>query len=176
MVDKIHCMVGEYRWLSNFHECLVWFDGLWYPSSEAAYQAQKTTDEGQRQAFTTMTPTEAKKAGKKVKCRDDWEDIKLDVMDKCLRSKFSKEINPDLVELLLATGKAEIEEGNWWKDSFWGIAYGSKDDCVKGINPIGGRNELGKQLMTIRWALRNTVTSDDLVKILNEELCRKQEP
>ena len=169
-------MIGEYRWLSNFHECLVWYDGLWYPSSEAAYQAQKTLDEGQREAFTTMTPKEAKKAGMKVKLRGDWDDIKIDVMDKCLRSKFSKEINPNLVSSLLGTGKAEIEEGNWWKDSFWGIAYGNRDDCITGVNRIGGRNELGKLLMTIRWALRNTVTTDDLVKVINEEVCRKQEP
>ena len=169
MVDLIHCMIGEYRWLSNFHECLVWYDGVWYPSSEAAYQAQKTLDEGQLEAFTTMTPKEAKKAGMKVKLRGDWDDIKIDVMWKCLKSKFNKAANPDLASLLLDTGKAEIEEGNWWKDSFWGIAYGNKDDCIKGVNKIGGRNELGKLLMTLRHSLRHpSVTTDEIVAMLND--------
>lgn len=167
-MDLIHCMIGDYRWLSNFHECLVWYDGLWYSSSEAAYQAQKTMDDGQREAFTTMTPKEAQKAGRKVKCREDWEDIKIDVMYKCLKSKFSNDINPDLVRSLLGTGSADIEEGNWWKDSFWGIAYGNRDDCIQGVNRIGGRNELGKLLMTIRYKLKHpSITTDQIVAMLD---------
>jgi len=168
MADLIHCMIGDYRWLSNFHECMVWVDGLWYPSSEAAYQAQKTLDDGQRETFTELTPKEAKKAGMKVKLREDWEDIKLDVMYACLKSKFGSH-NPDLAQKLLDTGKAEIEEGNWWKDSFWGIAYPNREDCIAGVNKIGGRNELGKHLMTIRYTLRHpSVTTDDIVKMLAE--------
>jgi hypothetical protein len=42
----IHGFFGDYRWLSNFHSCPVYFDGLLYPSSENAYQAAKLSPDG----------------------------------------------------------------------------------------------------------------------------------
>ena len=35
---------GNYRWLSNFERCDILYKGILYPSTETAYQAQKTMD------------------------------------------------------------------------------------------------------------------------------------
>jgi ribA/ribD-fused uncharacterized protein len=71
--------------------------------------------------------------------RDDWNDIKIDVMRDLLQEKFSDD---DLRELLLATGDAELIEGNTWNDYFWGVCLGE------------GQNWLGKLLMEVRKELK----------------------
>lgn len=56
-----------------------------------------------------------------------------------MRVKFR---NPELRDKLVATGDAEIVEGNWWGDKFWGVCRGV------------GENHLGKILMRIRTELQ----------------------
>jgi hypothetical protein len=44
-MEVISCFIGPtYGFLSNFYICDVEFEGIMYPSSEAAYQAAKTMD------------------------------------------------------------------------------------------------------------------------------------
>lgn len=134
-----------YRWLSNFHPCTVHFDGLVFPSSEHAYQAAKTLDQKERSAFTglLMGPAEAKRAGKRVTKRADWDEVKLSVMYCVVWDKFFR--NPDLALQLLATGEQHLEEGNYWGDRFWGTV-GRK-----------GENHLGKILMQVRQNVREVL-------------------
>lgn len=153
----IHGFFGEYRWLSNFYPCLVVLDRLIFSSSEAAYQAQKTDDREEQRKFTTMSPHEAKKAGKALALSprpDNWDSRRLEVMRRCIDDKFSS-ANPALVDRLIATGDALLEEGNWWKDGFWGITYPSRQDCLDGTNRQGGANWLGKLLMERRLKLQD---------------------
>jgi len=56
-----------------------------------------------------------------------------------IRAKFS---DPELQDMLLATGQQELEEGNWWGDDFWG-------KCTK-----NGQNKLGIILMLVRDELQ----------------------
>ena len=134
-------MIGEfnreYEFLSNFYLSPVEFDGDQYPSVENAFQAAKEV--GDRTKFKSCSPGQAKRFGRKVKLRSDWEEIKIAVMTAIVRNKFTI---PDLKEKLLATGDEELVEGNWWRDTFWGVYKG----C--------GRNELGKILMKVRQELR----------------------
>lgn len=133
---KIDNFEGEFRFLSNFAPSVVHFDGMEFPSVEHAYQAAKTFDKDLRiKIRNAKTPNEAKKLGKKVKLRQDWDDVKIDVMLGLLEQKFAI---PELHQLLLNTGDAELVEGNWWGDTFWGVCRGH------------GKNHLGKLLMTIR--------------------------
>lgn len=133
---------GEYRFLSNFWIAPVFWEGLLYPSSECAYQAAKSLDPAVRLLFTTMTPSQAKKAGKTVELRGDWEEVKLQVMYEIVLAKFTQ--NPSLKEKLLDTGTAYLEEGNYHNDRFWGVC-----PPVTGT----GRNELGKTLIQVRREL-----------------------
>ena len=105
----------------------------------AAFQAAKTLDQEDRKRFQTMAPTIAKREGYKVKLRENWEDIKIDVMYQIVLAKFSQ--NEFLKQKLIATGREWLEEGNTWGDRTWGT--------VDGI----GNNYLGKVLMAVRSVL-----------------------
>jgi len=138
---------GPYRWLSNFDWREVEFEGLMYPSSEHAFQAAKTLDLELRKAIRDQpTYLKAKRAGRKLKLRADWEDVKVQVMETILRDKFTRHL--DLRSKLLDTGDAELVEGNDWHDHDWGV-------CTCGDCPPG-KNNLGKVLMKIREELRQT--------------------
>lgn len=126
---------GEYRYMSNFHLSPVVFDGVTYPCVENAFQAAKTFDLEQRKPFVTLEPGQAKRAGRKVQLREDWEQVKDSVMEDLVRQKFSQK---ELKDKLLATGDTYLEETNWWKDTYWGVCNGI------------GKNTLGKILMKVR--------------------------
>lgn len=136
MINKFR---GANRFLSNFYETSVTWEGLTYPSSEAAFQATKTLDQEDRKRFQTMAPTIAKREGYRVKLRENWEDIKIDVMYQIVLAKFSQ--NEFLKQKLIATGREWLKEGNTWGDRTWGT--------VDGI----GNNYLGKVLMAVRSVL-----------------------
>lgn len=135
---------GEHRFLSNFWLCDVVFEGLCYKSSEAAYQAAKTLNESQRRVFLTLGPGAAKRKGRELKIRPDWDAVKLQVMEQILQNKFAQ--NPELQEKLLQTAPQELIEGNHWGDTFWGV-----DDRK------GGQNHLGRLLMKLRDELHDPV-------------------
>ena len=127
----------EYFFLSNFYPVELKLDGIVYPNAEAAFQAQKTLDVEERRKFSMLkNPVQAKRLGRKVKLRDDWEEVKLDIMTEIVSQKFLQ--HPHLIEMLLQTGDEELIEGNKWGDRFWGVCKGK------------GENHLGKILMKIR--------------------------
>ena len=139
-MSKISDFRGEYRWLSNFHLVEVKLDGLPYPSTEHAYQAAKTLDIAERLMIQALpTCGQAKRTGQRLKLRDDWEQVKVEVMLDLQRQKYAV---PYLREKLLATGDAELVEGNTWGDRFWGVCGDT------------GLNWLGRLLMQVRDEVR----------------------
>lgn len=133
---------GEYFFLSNFYQCKVVYDGIEYGSAEAAFQATKTTDYDTRCIFAGLNPSQAKRLGRTIQLRPDWEDIKFKVMEEVLIRKFTQ--NPELKQKLLDTGNAKLIEGNSWHDYIWGMNF----SCTI------GENNLGKILMKIRDELK----------------------
>lgn len=131
---------GNKRWLSNFTPCKVTLDGITYPSTENAYQAAKTIVESERKQFVFITAGQAKRAGRTITIRADWDNVKLSIMEELTRQKYASE---PLKTKLLNTGSREIQEGNTWGDTFWGICKGK------------GANNLGKIIMKIRQELIN---------------------
>jgi len=132
---------GPYSFLSNLYPCEIVYEGLNYPTTEHCYQAVKTLDKITRIRIAQLSnPVDAKKIGKSLEIREDWEDIKAFVMYTLLELKFSQE---KFKKLLLSTGNAQLIDGNWWGDTYWGVS--------KGV----GMNYLGKLLMKIREKLRN---------------------
>jgi hypothetical protein len=114
-------------------------DGIDYPTVEHAFQAMKSTDLHERTAISVLdTPGKAKRAGKNLKLREDWEIMKVGVMKQALMSKFRD--NAELREKLFATGSAILVEGNQHGDHYWGAdGY--------------GENMLGHLLMKLRTTL-----------------------
>lgn len=133
---------GKYYFLSNFFPAEVTYNGLTYQNNEAAFQAQKTYSKEERIEFTTLEPRDAKRRGRRVRLRKDWEQVKDRIMEEIVRAKFSQ--NEELKEQLLATGDAQLVEGNRWNDRYWGV------DIRSGV----GENHLGKILMKVRSELR----------------------
>lgn len=138
--NNIKGFFGDFRWLSNFENCTIHFEGMIYTSSEAAYQAAKTTDLEIRDKFTLIGASESKKLGRSIAIRPDWDNIKLKVMKEILVDKFTR--NSQLKEKLLATDYKYLEETNWWNDKFWGVCNEE------------GSNNLGRLLMEIRESLK----------------------
>lgn len=133
--DLIDRFRGEYDFLSNFYledDCTT---------VEHFFQALKTKDTAeQEKILNAPTPGSAKRLGRTVKLRSDWEEIKDDIMYELVRDKFE---DPELAEKLLATGEAELIEGNTWGDTYWGVCRGR------------GLNKLGRILMQVRAELRS---------------------
>lgn len=136
--DKIEKFDGEYAFLSNFFSAPFSYCGFKFHNSEAAFQASKCPS--RMFDFVTLNPSQAKRLGRKVELRPDWEDVKESVMYEVCLAKFTQ--NPDLAILLMDTGDAELIEGNTWGDRVWGVCDGA------------GENKLGKILMRIRKELK----------------------
>ena len=140
---------GQHTALSNFYPSPLkqdYWDGftaetLLFPTVEHFFQAQKTThlDEQQRVA-QAATPGLARRIGRSVTLRRDWEAVKLNVMRSAIDAKFS--LNDPLSDTLLATEDLYLVEGNTWGDRFWGQVNGQ------------GLNWLGVILMARRAELR----------------------
>lgn len=130
---------GNKRWLSNFAPCTIKREGFTFPSAEHAYMAAKSDKSSWKKfcANESNTAGKIKRASKSVELVENWDTLKLEVMEDCVRQKFNQE--PHKTKLL-ATGKQHIQEGNRWGDKFWGV-------CLKTNK---GENHLGRLIMQIR--------------------------
>ena len=138
----INCFDGEYAFLSNFYESPIEYEGIVYPTNEHFFQAMKTNDIEVRKAIAAAdTPGKAKRMGRNVVLRADWEFVKKDVMLLGLRLKFC---DLYLRQRLRATGAHDLVEGNTWHDNTWGACV-----CPECSNKEK-KNLLGKLLMQVR--------------------------
>ena len=142
----------EFEFLSNFYPVRVMYAKIVYPSVEHAYQAAKFTDQLERKLIRSCaTPGRAKVTARKCKSlKHNWEQTKLQVMEKLVRRKFQ---HKHLLRMLLETGTHELVEGNWWNDTFWGVCGGV------------GENHLGKILMNIRTEAQAKLKQPDPMEI-----------
>lgn len=163
----IHEFRGEHLFLSNMQPLrfpILTIQGTYAYSSEHAYQAAKFTDPVIHRLVAHVTALERQKGerldgissknlahelidGDESLKNPGWGDqMKLAVMEEAVRRKFIA--NPDLLDMLLATGDEELVEGNTWGDRFWGVdPVGSED----------GENHLGQVLMQVRGVLRKDI-------------------
>lgn len=132
----------RYAFLSNFYNAPVNY-GLTYSNAEAAYQAQKTLKSDTKIEFTEYNGGKAKRMAKKLEVRADWQEIRLAVMSDIVFTKFFQ--HHALAAKLLATGDANLIEGNDWHDTFWGVDWATGE----------GENHLGKILMSVRAELNH---------------------
>jgi hypothetical protein len=137
---------GVYGFLSNFYNCPIThieleepYEKIVYGSVEHYYQAMKSKDIKYRLGVAqAKTPAEAKKMGKNVELRPDWNATRIDVMRWALWLKFRQ---PILKIKLIMTDPYKLVEGNTWGDTFWGVCKGH------------GENILGELLMELREVL-----------------------
>lgn len=131
--------VGQNRFLSNFYPLP---DGC---TVEHRYQAAKTWDMDQKaEIMAAVTPGQAKRLGRTVNLRPDWEEIKIPIMASLIARKFADE---GLMRRLLLTGDQMLVEGNTWHDNTWGNCFCKAPTCM-----MAGHNWLGVILMAVRAA------------------------
>lgn len=125
---------GEYGFLSNMYLCngIEW-EGEVYKTSETIFQMMKCKNDEDKKRFKILNGFEAKKLGRKVELRTDWDEVKVDVMRDVLKAKFKGRLLAKLRNV-----KVGIVEDNHWGDRYWGVCNGV------------GENMLGKLLMEIR--------------------------
>ena len=129
---------GEYAFLSNFYFSPLEYEDEFYATAEHAFQASKTRDEAQRRIIRkAKTPGEAKRLGRTVDLRPEWDDVKLSIMRDIVFAKFGQ--SERLKQMLLETGDAKLVEDN---KEYWGMR-----------NNVG-QNHLGKILMEVRKTLK----------------------
>lgn len=133
----------EYGCFSNFAHTPFRLWGRTWPTVEHFFQAQKFADTEYEEAIrAAKSPAKAKAMGRtrRYKLRKDWESVKDGIMREAVLAKFTQ--HDDLRAVLLATGDATLKE-NSPTDSYWGT--GSHG---------GGKNRLGRILMSVRAELR----------------------
>jgi len=135
---------GKYSPFSNFSFHTVALENIVFPTGEHAFQCYKAkTEDGFDAVLEAPTPSNAKRIARQIDMRDDWEEVKDEVMYNVIKAKVEQ--HRDVKELLLSTGDEEIQEGNTWGDEYWGVSL-----------PSGrGRNQLGKTWMRVRRELQN---------------------
>ena len=125
-MKEIRTFKNKNAFLSNFYPVSVYYEGMRFSSVDS---------EVRKMFMAAPTAKEAKRLGRKVKLRGDWESVKVDIMEMLLRQKFA---DPALREQLLNTKDSMLIEGNNHGDTFWGVCKGE------------GQNQLGRLLMKIR--------------------------
>jgi len=160
---------SPYYAFSNFyvHDKPLIIDGLAYKTVEHYYQSKKFPNDPEYTELirNASTPGSAKVLGlqktsfdydwaKKLMAlvkkynatmRQDWELVKVDVMTKALKEKFTQD--PYCKELLLSTGSKYLVENAGPRDCFWGNSVKN----LKDPNKIG---QLGILLMALRNELK----------------------
>ena len=153
--EKMDEVIGfyprEFYPFDNFSSFKVEWNGYLFASVEEAYQAASfmgsdeelvekikkshSADEAQRIAYANRD-----------KRREDWDDVKISIMEELLRLKIEQ--NPYVKKKLLQTGDYMIVEDSP-KDDFWG--WGPNRN---------GQNNLGKLWMKLREELKNNCSEE----------------
>lgn len=133
----------EYGCFSNFSHHGFELDGKWWMTSEHHFQAQKFYGTEYAEIIRLLdNPMKAAEMGRNpnLPLREDWEEVKDDIMRKAVYAKFSQNI--ELKNILLNTDSEYIVE-NTSNDYYWGCGTNGS-----------GKNMLGIILMEIREKLK----------------------
>lgn len=134
--------IKETEFLSNSYPSTIIYNGYEYPTVEHAFQATKTIKKQEIDWIAAApTPGVARFRGERITLRDDWGQIKDNVMLELIRIKFS---DPVLKRRLIETRDWELCEYNYLHDNYWGNCT-----CQKCTDEYG-KNMLGKILMQVR--------------------------
>jgi len=139
---RFYKVADDYGWLSNFAPYPFVLDGKKWPTVEHYFQAQKFGNKKyQEEIRNSRKAVLAARMGRdrRHKLRDDWESVKVSIMKKAVKAKFSQ--NSHLGKMLVATKNALLIE-HTIRDAFWG-------DGGDGH----GQNMLGRLLMEVREKL-----------------------
>ena len=138
--NQIFFYEQNYYPFSNFSSFQVYWKGYRWMTAEHAYHSEKFINYPDIVELLKQT-TSAHDAFKlaafyKDKYVENWDDIKLNIMEQILTAKIEQ--HPYVKKKLFDSGDKELIE-NSWRDSYWG--WGDNKD---------GENNLGKTWMKVR--------------------------
>ena len=109
-----------------------------FPTAEAAFQAHKNLDDKTyvESQMNAKTPTISRYLGSRINVREDWDNIKICVMENIMSLKFKQ--HEDVFQNIIGTGLRPIIE-HTKDDEFWGDGKDGK-----------GHNILGKIITNLR--------------------------
>lgn len=148
--EKMDEVIGfyprEFYPFDNFSSFKVEWNGYLFASVEEAYQAASFMGSDEELVEKIKKSHSADEAQRIVyanrdKRREDWDDVKISIMEELLRLKIEQ--NPYVKKKLLQTEDYMIVEDSP-KDDFWG--WGPNRN---------GQNNLGKLWMKLRKELKN---------------------
>ena len=148
--EKMDEIIGfyprEFYPFDNFSSFKVEWNGYLFSSVEEAYQAASfmgSDEELVEKIKKSHSADEAQRISyaNRDKRREDWDDVKISIMEELLRLKIEQ--NPYVKKKLLQTEDYMIVEDSP-KDDFWG--WGPNRN---------GQNNLGKLWMKLREELKN---------------------
>ena len=148
--EKMDEVIGfyprEFYPFDNFSSFKVEWNGYLFASVEEAYQAASfmgSDEELVEKIKKSHSADEAQRISyaNRDKRREDWDDVKISIMEELLRLKIEQ--NPYVKKKLLQTEDYMIVEDSP-KDDFWG--WGPNRN---------GQNNLGKLWMKLRKELKN---------------------
>lgn len=128
--------------LSNFSPPGFEADGVFWPTVEHFFQAQKFSDPAaQERIRRAATPKDARGLGqsRSLVLRADWDQVRDDIMLQALRLKFQV---AKARQLLLSTGSRPLVESSPY-DYYWACGQDGS-----------GQNRLGQLLMQVREEIR----------------------
>ena len=157
--NVISSFSGKYKFLSNFYVSPFQYSVnnhiFTFKTVEHFYQAYKSTNLNDfTKIVNTATPADAKRLGRHIALRDDWDAIKTAVMYRGLCLKFGS--HTDLRNELIKTFPSLLIEGNNWHDNFWGQCM-----CKRCID-YHGCNFLGQMLMVLRYGYISVTRSSQV--------------
>ena len=157
MPETIGPFAGEYRWLSNFWPADVRFGGFVFPTVEHAYQAAKTTDPAVWRFIASLPSAgQAKRGGRGLAMRPDWDSVKLSLMVWLVRQKFQNGVGAiTLRQKMRCTNGRSLVEYNYWHDNYWGICQ-----CQRCMAIADAKNHLGHILTSVRDDLLDNPMTD----------------
>jgi ribA/ribD-fused uncharacterized protein len=144
-------------WPSQWHPADFTVEEVEYGCAEQFMMAEKARlfddPEVLAQILATDSPRQHKALGRKVRGFDEhrWTSACRDIVYRGNLAKFSQ--NPDLKELLLATGTQTLVEASP-TDRIWGIGLAADDPRATQRSAWRGKNWLGEALMRVRAELR----------------------
>lgn len=142
-------MIGFYKqygplgYLATYSNHGFMKNGMFWKTTEHYYQSEKFLEQSLKQKICdAKTPKEASEIGRdrNNKLREDWDDVKQEIMLEGVLLKFRA--HPDILQKLLDTGNEEIVEETT-KEFYWGCGPDRK-----------GQNNYGKILTKAREILR----------------------
>lgn len=150
---------SEHSFLSNFYPSPINDENEVYQTAEHLLQATKCRLANDtiklNQVMTAQTPLDAKRIADQIPETAEWRHGREALLTSIINKKFDQ--NPDLADMLLATGNRKLNEAT--NNTYYGIGATLHSKALRD-RAYSGLNKLGEVLVSKRNKLREAKSQD----------------